>query len=170
METLGSCVLIGFNPDAHEAGSAAEEIRREVKITVKDVGLNEFYQATGLGLRPEKRILIPYERDYRGERELEYNGRRWRVIRATGGEYNGVLLTIQPWEGNAGRAAQTAGTVPEESGTGTGGGSAGEAGSGSSGGTEAGSGTGGNGEQTEPVDIDYEDVTVEPAGEATEVG
>ena len=170
METLSTCVLIGFNPDAHEAGSAAEEIRREVKITVKDVGQNEFYQATGLGLRPEKRILIPYERDYRGERELEFNGRRWRVIRATGGEYNGVLLTIQPWEGNAGRAAQTAGTAPAESGAGTGGGSAGEAGSGSSGGTEAGSGTGsgsgtgGDGEQTEPVDIDYEDVTVEPAG------
>lgn len=174
METLGSCVLIGFNPDAHEAGSAAEEIRREVKITVKDVGLNEFYQATGLGLRPEKRILIPYERDYRGERELEFNGRRWRVIRATGGEYNGVLLTIQPWDGNAGRAAQTAGTGTAGSGTGTGGGSAGEAGSGSSGGTEAGSGTGsetgsgsgsgGNGEQTEPVDVEYDDVTVEPAG------
>ena len=160
METLSTCVLIAFRPDAHEAGSAAEEIRRTVKITVKDVGLNEFYQATGLGLRPEKRILIPYERDYRGERELEYNGRRWRVIRATGGEYNGVLLTIQPWDGNAARDAQAAGTGPANSGSGTGSGT----------GTGNGTGTGGNDEQTEPVDVDYDEVTVESGTEATEVG
>lgn len=101
MERLSSCVLIGFDPDAHEAGSAAEEIRRTVKVTEKDVGLTEFYQATGQGLKPEKRLLIPYERAYRGERELEYEGRRWKVIRSVGGEYNGVMLTIQPWDGNA---------------------------------------------------------------------
>lgn len=102
MEIMSSCVLIGFVPDAHEAGSEAPEIRRTVKCTEKAVGLTEYYQATGQGLRPEKRLLIPYERDYRGERELEYEGRRWKVIRETGGEYNGVMLTIQPWDGNAG--------------------------------------------------------------------
>lgn len=102
MEKLSSCVLIGFNPDAHEAGSQAAEIRRTVKVTEKDVGLTEYYQATGQGLRPEKRLLIPYERDYNGEREIEYEGKRWKVIRKTGGEYNGVLLTIQPWDQNAG--------------------------------------------------------------------
>ena len=101
MEKLSSCVLIAFRPDAHEAGGRAEEIRREVKCTEKDVGLTEYYQATGQGLRPEMRLLIPYERDYRGERELEYEGSRCRVIRKTGGEYNGVLLTVQPWDGNA---------------------------------------------------------------------
>ena len=98
---MTSCVLIGFNPDAHEAGEAVAEIRRTVKCTIKDVGLNEHYQATGQGLKPEARILIPYERDYRGERDLEYDGKRYRVIRKTGGEYNGVLLTCQPWDGNA---------------------------------------------------------------------
>ena len=101
MEKLSSCVLIGFSPDAHEAGSGPTETKRTVKCTEKDVGLTEFYQATGTGLRPEMRLLIPYERDYQGERELEYEGRRWRVIRKTGAEYNGVLLTLQPWDGNA---------------------------------------------------------------------
>ena len=117
MERLSSCVLIAFDPDAREAGSTATEARRTVKCTEKDVGLQEFYLATGLGLRPEKRLLIPYERDYRGEREVEYEGRRWRVIRAVGGEYNGRLLTIQPWDGISVPPPETG--IPAETGTGT---------------------------------------------------
>lgn len=101
MGKMSSCVLISFQPDAHEAGTDPVARRRKVKCTEKDVGLTEHYQATGQGLRPEMRLLIPYERDYKGERELEYDGRRWHVIRKVGGEYNGVLLTCQPWDGNA---------------------------------------------------------------------
>ena len=101
MEILSSCELISFSPDAHEAGSAATETKRTVKVTEKTVGLQEAYQAMGLGLNPEKRLLIPYEKDYAGERELEYEGERWKVLRVAGGEYNGVLLTIQRIAGNA---------------------------------------------------------------------
>ena len=101
MEKLSSCQLITFSPDAHEAGSAVSESRRTVKVTEKAVGMNEAYQAMGLGLDPEKRLLIPYDKDYRGERELIYEGERWKVIRAAGNEYNGVLLTIQRIDGNA---------------------------------------------------------------------
>lgn len=101
MEILSSCVLISFSPDAHEAGAAAVETRRTVKVTEKTVGMQEAYQAMGLGLNPEKRLLIPYEKDYAGERELEYEGERWKVLRVAGNEYNGVLLTIQRIAGNA---------------------------------------------------------------------
>lgn len=105
MEILSSCVLIGFDPDAHGAGTVADEIRRTVKCTIRDVGLNEQYQAMAQGLKPAARILIPYERDYQGERELEVelDGKlkRCRVIRKTGGEYNGILLTVEPVTGNA---------------------------------------------------------------------
>ena len=38
---------------------------------------------------------------YAGERELEYEGERWKVLRVAGNEYNGVLLTIQRIAGNA---------------------------------------------------------------------
>lgn len=101
METMGSCVLISFDPDAHEAGADPVAQRTEVKCTEKSVGLTEAYQAMGQGLNPEKRILIPYERDYDGQRELEYQGKRWKVLRVAGGEYNGVLLTIQRVIGNS---------------------------------------------------------------------
>ena len=114
MEKLGSCKLITFNPDAHEAGTAVTETKRTVKVTEKTVGLQEAYQAMGLGLNPEKRLLIPYEKDYAGERELEYEGERWKVLRVAGGEYNGVLLTIQRIAGNAVEISPKPEPDPEE--------------------------------------------------------
>ena len=101
MEYMGSAELITFNPDAHEAGAAATETKRTVKVTEKALGMQEAYQALGLGLNPEKRLLIPYDKDYRGERELMYEGERWKVLRVAAGEYNGVLLTIQRMSGNS---------------------------------------------------------------------
>lgn len=113
MEYNGSCVLIRFDPEAHEAGSEPAEIRRKVKCVEKSVGMNETYQAMGRGLRPEKRLLIPFDREYSGERLLEYRGKRWDVIRTSGGEYNGVLLTIQPADGNAQSPVPETGPEPE---------------------------------------------------------
>ena len=110
MELLSSCVLITFNPDAHEAGADPVSLRRTVKCIEKGVGMSEAYQAMGIGLNPEKKLLIPYERDYQGERELEYNGERWKVIRMGSGEWNGVTLTIQRIDGNSGTDD---GTAPE---------------------------------------------------------
>ena len=101
MEKMGTCQLITFSPDAHEAGAAVSETMRTVKVTEKGVGMNEAYQAMGLGLNPEKRLLIPYGKDYAKERELIYEGERWKVIRTAENEYNGVLLTIQRIQGNA---------------------------------------------------------------------
>lgn len=106
-----SCVLIAFNPDAHEAGSQVEEIRREVKCTETTVGMNETYQAMGQGLRAEKRLLIPYDKDYNEERKLEYEGKRWDVLRVATGEENGVLLTIQRENINAGNPRPAAAEV-----------------------------------------------------------
>ena len=101
MEKMGTCQLITFSPDAHEAGAAVSETTRTVKVTEKGVGMNEAYQAMGLGLNPEKRLLIPYGKDYCKERELIYEGERWKVIRTAENEYNGVILTIQRIQGNA---------------------------------------------------------------------
>ena len=97
MEVNGSCILITYDPEAHEAGSAPREIRTEVKCTEKNIGLTEAYLAGGNGLRPEKKLLIPMDKDYHGETELEYEGRRWFLTRpASRGEWNGWILAIQP--------------------------------------------------------------------------
>ena len=100
---MTSCRLIAFSPDAHEVGSAATETARTVKVQELSLTQADIYQSGGEGLSPEAKILIPYDRDYRGERELEYKGERWKVIRTDPyKEYNGVILAIRRKQGNSG--------------------------------------------------------------------
>ena len=103
MRMMTSIELISFSPDAHEVGTAVTETKRRVKCQELSLTQTELYQAGGEGLSPEAKLLIPYDRDYKGERELEYHGERWRVMRSDPyKEYNGVILLIQRKKGNSG--------------------------------------------------------------------
>jgi len=103
MRMMTSCVLISFNPDAHEVGTDPVEKMRRVKAQELSLTQAELYQAGGEGLSPEAKLLIPYDRDYKGERELEYRGERWKVLRSDPyKEWNGVILLIQRKKGNSG--------------------------------------------------------------------
>ena len=103
MRMMTSCVLIAFDPDAHEVGTDPVAERRKVKCQELTLTQAEIYQAGGEGLSPEAKILIPYDRDYKGERELEYRGERWKVLRNDPyKEWNGVILLIRRKQGNSG--------------------------------------------------------------------
>ena len=103
MRMMTSVELISFNPDAHEVGTDPVEKRRKVKAQELSLTQAELYQAGGEGLSPEAKLLIPYDRDYKGERELEYRGERWKVLRSDPyKEWNGVILLIQRKKGNSG--------------------------------------------------------------------
>ena len=103
MRMLTSCVLIAFQPDAHEVGTDPVISRRRVKCQELSLTQAEVYESGGEGLRPEAKLLIPYDRDYKGERELEYKGERWKVLRSDPyKDWNGVILLIQRKAGNAG--------------------------------------------------------------------
>ena len=103
MRMMTSCVLIAFDPDAHEVGTDPVAERRKVKCQEMTLTQAEIYQAGGEGLSPEAKILIPYDRDYKGERELEYRGERWKVLRSDPyKEWNGVILLIRRKTGNSG--------------------------------------------------------------------
>lgn len=103
MRMMTSCELIAFSPDAHEVGSAPEETRRRVKVQELSLTQAEAYQAGGEGLNPEAKLLIQYDREYKGERELEYRGERWKVLRSDPyKDWNGVILLIQRKKGNSG--------------------------------------------------------------------
>ena len=100
---MTSCVLISFSPDAHEAGEDPMATQRRVKCQELSLTQAEVYQAGGDGLRPEAKLLIPYDRDYQGERELEYREERWTVIRNDPyKDWNGVVLSIRRMKGNTG--------------------------------------------------------------------
>ena len=102
MRMMTSCKLISFSPDAHEVGTDPASVSRTVKCQELSLTQAEVYQAGGTGLSPEAKLLIPYDRDYKGERELIYKGEHWRVIRQDPyKEYNGVILSIRRKEGNS---------------------------------------------------------------------
>ena len=103
MRMMTSCVLISFSPDAHEVGTDPVSRRRTVKCQELTLTQAEVYQSGGEGLSPEAKLLIPYDKDYKGERELDYRGERWRVLRTDPyKEYNGVILLIRRKKGNSG--------------------------------------------------------------------
>ena len=99
---LTTIELISFSPDAHEVGTLPTETRRTVKVQELSLTQAEVYQAGGEGLQPEAKLLIPYYRDYAGERELIYRGERWKVLREDPyKDWNGVILLVRRIEGNA---------------------------------------------------------------------
>lgn len=103
MRMMTSCELISFSPDAHEAGTPVTEPKRTVKVQELSLTQADVYQSGGEGLSPEAKLLIPFDKDYRGERELIYRGERWRVLRTDPyKEWNGVILAIRRKAGNAG--------------------------------------------------------------------
>ena len=102
MRVMTSCVLIAFSPDAHETGEDPDSTRREVKVQELSLNQTDRLEAGGEGLLPEAKLLIPYDRDYEGERELEYNGERWIVLNSDPyKDWNGVVLRIRRKNGNA---------------------------------------------------------------------
>ncbi|MBR2852712.1 MAG: phage head closure protein [Clostridia bacterium] len=103
MRMMTSCELISFSPDAHEVGTPVAETKRRVKVQEMSLTQAEVYQSGGEGLSPEAKLLVPYDRDYKGERELIYRGERWKVLRSDPyKEWNGVILLIRRKAGNAG--------------------------------------------------------------------
>ena len=102
MRMMTSCVLISFSPDAHEVGPDPVSVRRTVKVQELALTQAEVYQSGGTGLTPEAKLLIPYDRDYKGERALEYRGERWAVLRSDPyKDWNGVILLIRRVKGNS---------------------------------------------------------------------
>lgn len=101
MRKMTSCDLITFSPDAHEVGTPVTETARRVRVQEMALTQADIYQSGGEGLGPEAKLLIPYDKEYRGERELDYKGERWRVIRSDPyKDWNGVILSIRRKKGN----------------------------------------------------------------------
>ena len=102
MRMMTMCHLISFRPDAHEVGTDPVEQRRKVMVQELSLTQADIYQSGGEGLQPEAKLLIPYDREYKGERELEYRGERWAVIRSDPyKDWNGVILAIRRKKGNS---------------------------------------------------------------------
>ena len=93
--------LIRENPYAGGVGTKPSETKRTVYCTVKSIGMQEAYQAMGIGLNPELKVCLAHDFEYEGERLCELGGQRYKVIRTYITETDGIELTLQRVEGNA---------------------------------------------------------------------
>ena len=93
--------LIRVIPEASGVGTEPKETRRTVYCTIKSIGMQEAYQAMGIGLNPELKVCLAHDFEYAGERICELAGQRYRILRTYITETDGIELTIQREAGNA---------------------------------------------------------------------
>lgn len=93
--------LITENPYAGGVGLEPTETKRTVYCTVKSIGMQEAYQAMGIGLNPELKVVLAHDFEYGGERLCELMGQRYRILRTYITETDGIELTLQREAGNA---------------------------------------------------------------------
>ena len=114
--------LISVSPEACGVGIDPEETKRTVFCTLKSIGQQEAYQAMGIGLNPELKVILAHDFEYQGERLCELAGVRYNILRTYITETDGIELTLQRVTGNAKplppapEPEQTPGPTPEPEG------------------------------------------------------
>ena len=93
--------LIQRSPVVGGVGTEPTETKRTVYCTVKSIGMQEAYQAMGVGLNPELKVILAHDFEYNGEDLCELNGHRFRILRSYITETDGIELTLQREAGNA---------------------------------------------------------------------
>ena len=93
--------LITVSPEAAGVGTEPEEVKRTVYCTLKSIGMQEAYQAMGIGLNPELKVVLAHDFEYAGERLCELDGQRYDIIRTYVTEADGIELTLQRVARNA---------------------------------------------------------------------
>lgn len=87
--------LVGETPVAHGVfDNTVVEASRQVYCSVRTVGMNEAYQAMANGLKPQYVFVLSDYTDYEGEKICEYQGKRYRIVRAYRNN-QGIELTAE---------------------------------------------------------------------------
>lgn len=87
--------LIAEQPEAHGIFAAHTETRRQVFVTVKSVGRNEYYRAMEQELRPAMVFVLANRDEYQGEKVCEYAGTRYRIVRTYVTQQLQIELTVE---------------------------------------------------------------------------
>ena len=95
---MGKPAVIGLvteNSRMHGVHESVTEDVRPVYCTVRSVGRSEYYNALNAGIKPEYVFILALEDDYKDERLLDYQGKRYRVVRTYAPEDGGIELTAE---------------------------------------------------------------------------
>lgn len=73
--------LIGYETEYDEIGQEINvPVERKILCGIKSIVRNEFYAAAQTGLKPEITFIV-HNFEYNGEKEVEFEGQKYRVIR-----------------------------------------------------------------------------------------
>src|SRR5690606_6609012 len=73
--------LIGYETEYDEIGQEINvPVKRKILCGIKSIIRNEFYAAAQTGLKPEITFIV-HNFEYNGEKEVEFEGQKYRVIR-----------------------------------------------------------------------------------------
>ena len=118
MMKAATVTLIREDPAARGVGTEPRETRRKVFCTVRSIGMQEAYQAMGIGLNPELKVILSHDFEYQGEETCELRGQRYKVLRTYVTEADGIELTLQRITGNAKALPETEQNATEPEGVG----------------------------------------------------
>ena len=92
--------LIGSTVEKDEIGQYIEvPTYTPVLCGIKSIGRNEFYAAAQAGLRPEITFII-HAYEYNGEKEVEFEGPKYKVIRTYMKDFEEMELVCEKVIGN----------------------------------------------------------------------
>ena len=103
--------LITVSPEACGVGIDPKEVKRTVYCTIRSIGMQEAYQAMGIGLNPELKVILAHDFEYEGEALCELDGVRYHILRTFITEADGIELTLQREARNAKPLPVTVSTV-----------------------------------------------------------
>lgn len=73
--------LIGYETEYDEIGQEINvPVERKILCGIKSIVRNEFYAAAQTGLKPEITFIV-HNFEYNGEKEVEFEEQKYRVIR-----------------------------------------------------------------------------------------
>jgi len=74
--------LLSYETEQDEIGQEVKikPIERKILCGIKSIVRNEFYAAAQTGLKPEITFIV-HNFEYNGEKEVEFEGQKYRVIR-----------------------------------------------------------------------------------------
>lgn len=88
-------VLINQTFTKDEIGNQVPtENRTTILCDKKSAGRNEFYQAATAGLKPEI-VFVIHAYEYNGEKVVEFEGKRYNVIRTYQVDFEELELTVE---------------------------------------------------------------------------
>lgn len=92
--------LIDYTIEYDEIGQQKKiETRTNILCAVKSIGRNEFYAAAQAGLKPKITFVI-HGYEYNGEKEVEFEGEKYKVIRTYMKDFEEMELVCEKVIGN----------------------------------------------------------------------